>query len=118
MSREWRLYFQDLMDFCQRILTYTRGLERDAFEADQLRYDATVRNIQLLGEAAKGLPESVRAQMPDIPWREIIGIRNFVTHEYFGVNNVVLWDVVKNEVPGLLNQLQRHQDRVRRGEIQ
>jgi uncharacterized protein with HEPN domain len=117
MSREWRLYFQDLLDFCARILAYTDNMSRTEFEANQLNYDATLRNVELLGEAAKGLPERIRQQMPDIPWREIIGVRNVLAHGYFGVNNAVLWDIITQEVPTLFKQLQAYQTRVERGEI-
>ena len=117
MSREWRLYFQDLLDFCSRILAYSGGMSREEFEANQLNYDATVRNVELLGEAAKGLPEQIRAQMPDIPWREIIGVRNVLAHGYFGVNNKVLWDIVSQEVPYLSQRLEVYRDRVERGVI-
>ena len=53
MSREWRLYLSDLIEFCERVVQYTEGLTRDAFEADQMRYDATLRNIELIGEAVR-----------------------------------------------------------------
>lgn len=117
MSRDWQLFFLDLIDFCDRIVVYTSGLTRAGFEGNQMIYDATVRNVELLGEAAKGVPEGVRAQMPDIPWREIISIRNVLAHEYFGVNNDVLWDVAQIEVPELLSRLQTYRDRIQRGEI-
>ncbi len=108
MSRDWKLYFDDLIDFCQRVLAYTEGMSREQFEASQLNYDATVRNVELMGEAAKNIPEYVQARMPTVPWREIIGIRNVLAHGYFGVDNNILWHTIQHEVPSLLNSLEAY----------
>ncbi len=74
MSREWKLYFDDLFGFCEKVMSYTHGLTREKFEASRLNYDATLWNVQLYGEAAKNIPEGIRNQMPEVPWRELIGI--------------------------------------------
>jgi uncharacterized protein with HEPN domain len=63
--------------------------------------DAAIRNLEIIGEAAKRLPEEVRSGCPEIPWREIIGLCNFVIHEYFGIKMDVIWDTVQNELPVL-----------------
>ena len=67
MSREWRFYLKDLIEFCERIRLYTAGLTRETFEADTLRYDATLRNIELIGEAVRNLPQHIRQLAPDVP---------------------------------------------------
>lgn len=106
MSREWKLYFDDLVGFCEKVMSYTRGLTREQFEAGGLNYDATLWNVQLFGEAANHIPENIRSQMPDVPWRELIGMRNRLAHGYFGINNAILWQVVEIEVPKLYKTLQ------------
>lgn len=106
MSREWKLYFDDLMRFCEKVMSYTHGLTREQFETSGLNYDATLWNVQLFGEAANHIPENIRSQMPDVPWRELIGMRNRLAHGYFGINNTILWQVVEIEVPKLYATLQ------------
>jgi uncharacterized protein with HEPN domain len=101
MSREWRLYFEDMRAVCEKVLCYTEGLAREQFEASSLNFDATLWNVQLLGEAAKNIPEDIRQQMPDVPWRELIGMRNRLVHGYFGINNAIFWHVVSVEIPKL-----------------
>lgn len=105
-EREWKLYFDDLLGFCEKVISYTDGLTREQFEASGLNYDATLWNVQLFGEAAKNIPEQIRSQMPEIPWRELIGMRNRLVHGYFGINNMILWQVVSVETPKLLHALQ------------
>ena len=73
MSREWRFYVEDLIGFCQHILEYTQGMSRNDFEADKRTYDATLRNLELIGEAANRIPLNVQQRYPQIPWNELIG---------------------------------------------
>lgn len=66
MSREWKLYFDDLLGFCEKVMSYTHGFAREQFEVSGLNYDATLWNVQLYGEAAKNIPEEIRNQIPEI----------------------------------------------------
>lgn len=105
MSREWKLFYQDLVDSCEKIVSYTTDMSFEQFISSGLNYDATVWNVQLLGEAAKNIPESVRLEMPAIPWQKLIGIRNTLAHGYFGINNEILWNVIQDKIPRLLADL-------------
>jgi uncharacterized protein with HEPN domain len=107
MSREWWMRVTDMIACCQRIRQYTRGLDAQAVFTDPMRYDAVLRNVQLIGEAARHLPDQVRQRLPEVPWREIIGTRNIVTHDYFGIDQNIIWDIVTSEVPALLEALER-----------
>lgn len=109
-EREWKLYFDDLVGFCEKVISYTDGLTKEKFEASGLNYDATLWNVQLYGEAAKNIPDTIRNQMPEIPWRELIGMRNRLAHGYFGINNAILWQVVSIETPKLLASLRHIRD--------
>ena len=106
-QREWRFYIDDMIGFCERVLMFTTEASRTGFSNDPMRYDATVRNIELIGEAATHIPESVRQAHPDIPWRMVIATRNQLIHGYAGIDDDVLWSIVQTEVPSLLKSL-RH----------
>lgn len=105
-ERDWRLYAQDMMQFAQRISAYSKGMDRDDFIADTRTYDAVLRNIELIGEAAGHIPDHIRAEHSDIEWRQIIGARNRLAHAYLGIDDDVVWDIVTIGVPKVLHKLQ------------
>ena len=109
MSREWWFYLDDLIGFCHHILEYTQGMSREDFEADKRTYDATLRNLELIGEAAKRIPLSVRQRYLQIPWNELIGTRNILTHVYFGVDDNIVWNIIDQEIQPLLETLKQIQ---------
>lgn len=104
-AREWRFYVQDMIEFSEKVLSYTEGLDQDAFIADGLTYDATLRNLELIGEAATHIPSEVREAYPDIPWHAIVGIRNRLAHSYLSISNSVIWTVIRDAIPRLLPEL-------------
>jgi len=79
------------------------------FIANSLVYDAVLRNLEVLGEAAKGIPDEIRQCHPAVEWRKIAGLRDVLTHRYFGLEDETVWDIVRNKVPFLLSQLRRIQ---------
>jgi uncharacterized protein with HEPN domain len=85
-DRDPRLYLEDMLEFCNTALDYTRGLDQTAFLSDRMRYDATLRNIELIGEASMHVPAALRTLAPDIPWREVVGTRNRLAHAYLGID--------------------------------
>lgn len=105
-GREWRFYLDDMVGFCQRVLAFTAGLDQSQFVGDALRFDATVRNIELIGEAATHIPDAVRTAHPEIPGPMVIATRNRLIHDYLGVDNDTLWSMVTTDVPNLLPALQ------------
>ena len=107
MSRDWRLYVDDMRQACRKVLRYTEGLDLERLRRDEKAYDAVVRNLEVIGEAAKHIPETVRARMPGIEWRKIAGLRDVIAHAYFGIDDAVLWDVVRNKVPALVEALEQ-----------
>ncbi len=104
-QREWRFYIDDMIGFCERVLAFTNGIDKTAFPNDPMRYDATVRNVELIGEAATHIPESVRLAHPEIPWRMVIATRNQLIHGYAGIDDDVLWSIVQTDIPALLSNL-------------
>ena len=106
-SRKWLFYVKDMIEFCERVRCYTASQDQTSFEADLLRYDATIRNLELIGEAASNVPRSVRDAFPDVPWRAIVALRNRLIHGYSGIDNDIVWTIVQDAVPETLSAL-RH----------
>lgn len=104
--RAWTFYLDDMIGFAEKVLTYTAGFDQDGFVRDGLVYDATLRNLELIGAAATHIPESVRAAHPAVPWRLIVATRNRLIHGYLGIDNDTLWSIVQDDLPALLTQLQ------------
>lgn len=99
-----------MIGFAEKVIAYTEGFDQASFVNSGLNYDATVRNLELIGEAATHLPESVRLAHPQIPWRLIIATRNRLIHGYLGIDNDTLWSIIQTDIPSLLPQLQRLRD--------
>jgi uncharacterized protein with HEPN domain len=104
-KHEWRFYIDDMIDFAQKVMVYTEGLDQAGFEASGMTYDATLRNLELIGEAATHIPDEVRAAHPEIPWRMIIATRNQLIRGYLGIDNDTLWSIIQDDVPELLPML-------------
>ena len=105
MSRDWRLYWNDILTFCEKVERYVGSRDREQFERDEMLYDAVLRNIELIGEAVARLPPHARTLAPSVPWRQISGMRNVLAHAYFGVNKDIVWDIVAKELPSLAHDM-------------
>lgn len=112
-SRAWRFYVDDMVGFLERVQTYTEGFDLRGFVQSGLNYDATLRNLELTGEAATHIPEEVRLAHPEVPWRKIVATRNRLIHGYLGVDNEILWSIIKDDVPELIPLLECIQERYR-----
>ncbi len=110
-QREWRFYLEDMMRCAERVQAYVAGLSAEEFRTSGLNYDATIRNLELIGEAANRTPDDIRAANPGIPWRDIIATRNMLIHGYFGIDDELLWNIVNDNIPPLLIQLRALKDR-------
>ena len=91
--------------FCSRVLRYADGLTAEQFEVNDMANDAVLRNLELLGEAAKQIPDEVRSRHPQVPWRRVAGLRDVLAHAYFGLEDETIWQVVSSSVPALAAQL-------------
>ena len=111
-QREWRFYLDDLIDFAGKELAYTEGLDQAGFVASALTYDATLRNLELIGEAATHIPEEVRDAHPEIPWRMVIATRNRLIHGDLGIDDDVLRSIIRDDIPELLPLLQALKNKV------
>jgi uncharacterized protein with HEPN domain len=82
-------------------------MDQHSFVSSALTYDATLRNLELIGEAATRLPDEVRAENPDIPWRKVIATRNRLIHAYLGIDNDTVWSIIQDDLPELIEGLRR-----------
>ena len=106
MSREWRFYVSDMIEFAEKVLAYTHEMEQSRFEQSGLNYDATLRNLELIGEAATHIPEHVRQFAGGIDWRRVVATRNRLIHGYLGIDNDTIWSIIRTDVPLLLHNLE------------
>ena len=91
-----------MITFSENILSYSSGMNQDEFLADNITYDATLRNLELIGEAATHTPSEVRAAHQEVPWHVIIGTRNRLAHGYLSIDNRIIWSVIREAVPALV----------------
>ncbi|MFG6430079.1 DUF86 domain-containing protein [Roseateles sp. LYH14W] len=100
-ERDWRLFVHDMVEFCDQVLLYTHGHDLASLSADRMQFDATMRNLELIGEAATHVPAEVRECAPDIPWRLIVGLRNRLIHAYLSIEPETVWLVITQHVSPL-----------------
>ena len=101
MPRDYRLYVDDILEAVRRIQNYTRDMDYRRFSSDLKTQDAVIRNLEIIGEAARHLPPEKIRKAPGIEWTKISGLRNILTHEYFGINLPIIWDVVEHKLDPL-----------------
>ncbi len=106
-EREWGFYLDDMTRFAEKVLTYTEGLDQESFEADEKAYDATLRKLELIGEAATHIPDAIRETYSAIPWRQVVATRNRLIHGYLGMDNDILWSIIRDDIPNLVKELKR-----------
>ena len=93
MSRDLRLYLTDILIAGEKILRYTKGMNFENFVADERAFDAVIRNLQIIGEAVKNIPDDVRELNPEMEWRKIAGLRDILAHAYFQIEDERHWSL-------------------------
>ena len=110
MPRDYKVYAEDILESIRRIQEYTRGLSLDGLKKDTKTLDAVVRNLEVIGEAAGNIPEQVRLAHAAVDWKNVVGLRNILAHEYFGIDADIIWDIIQNKLGGLKESVQRTLD--------
>jgi len=101
MPRDFEVYLEDIRQAIVKVRNYTAGLTRQSFAQDDMRIDAVIRNLEIIGEAAKMVPESIRTRFPLVEWKKIAGLRDILAHHYFEVDLDIIWDILQNKLPEL-----------------
>ena len=103
--REWRFRIENMIGFCEQIIDFTEGMEEADFFSNDLVNAATLHKIALIGEAARHIPEDIRTEYAEIPWISMISTRNRIIHDYLGIDDDRVWEIVRADIPVLLPQL-------------
>ena len=101
MKKNDNVYLLHILDAIELIEEYTEGMAENEFLSNSMAHDAVVRQIEVIREAARNISDEFRNLHPNVPWGEMIGIRNKIIHEYFNVNFAVVWDTVQDDLPNL-----------------
>lgn len=104
-TRAWHFYAEDMLRFANAVLRYTQGMDQNDFVANRLVYDASLRNLELVGEAATHIPSHIREAHQSIPWRMIVATRNRLIHGYLGIDDDTLWSIIRDDLPSLVENL-------------
>lgn len=100
------LFLHDILECIAKIERYVQGLTFEQFQQDDKTLDAVLRNLEVIGEAARQVPEAIRQQYPAVPWAQTIALRNRLIHGYFAVDEEIVWDILMNELPALRAQIE------------
>ncbi len=106
MMRDSVTFLQHILDSIVAIEQFSEGLNKDAFKKDFLRQSAIIRQIEVIGEAAKNIPAIFAKEHPEVPWKDMAGMRDKLIHHYFGVDLLFVWNVVERDIPELKQQIQ------------
>lgn len=106
-ERNRLLYLRDMLESITAIESFLSGVDRHSLVRDRKTYSATIRELEIIGEASSKVPEMIQNLNPDVPWRVLKDFRNVLAHHYFGVNADIVWDIVQNKLPELKKQIEK-----------
>ena len=106
-KREARLYLEDIVSSISKIQDYIKDLSFQDFINDQMLLDAVVRNLEIIGEAARNIPPDISSKHTDVEWGKMVSMRNKVMHEYFGVDEEILWKTISDDLPSLKSKIEK-----------
>jgi uncharacterized protein with HEPN domain len=106
MPRDYKVHLDDILQAIAKVREYTAGISSAELAGDTKTFDAVVRNLEVIGEAARAVPEAIRLQHPEVDWKRISGLRDILIHQYFGVDAQIISDIIQNKRPTLEQQIQ------------
>ncbi len=107
MKREFLDYLDDIVNAMNKVEDFTKDMKYEEFIEDDKTTFAVIRALEIIGEAVKKMPPSIKKQYPQIPWKDMAGMRDKLIHEYFGVKTKVVWETIKQDIPPLKPLFQR-----------
>ena len=107
MKKEFLDYLDDIVDAMNKVEDFTKDMKYEEFTEDDKTTFAVIRALEIIGEAVKKMPPSIKKQHPQIPWKDMAGMRDKLIHEYFGVKTKVVWETIKQDIPPLKPLFQR-----------
>jgi len=107
VRRDAAVFLDDIIEACEKISRYTSGLSIEQFRRDDRTIDAVVRNLEVIGEAAKNVPDDMRRKIA-VDWKKMAGLRDVLIHGYFGIDLEIIWDIVENKIPMLRREVSRY----------
>lgn len=103
--RDWKLFIEDILESIEWIERFVAGMDAETFKNDRRTVDAVVRNFEIIGEAVRSIPPEIRENHDEIDWKGMIGLRNRIAHEYFGLSLPIIWKIVHDELPELKRKI-------------
>lgn len=107
MKRDINLFIQDILGSIKDIESFSKGLTKEKFVKDKLKQNAIIRSLEIIGEAVKSIPDSFREKYPSIPWKKIAGLRDILSHAYFGVSMDRVWNIIEKDLPNLKKEIKK-----------
>lgn len=98
-KRTHKMFVEDIMEAVNKVDHYIKGFTYEAFVKNEMAVDAVMRNLEIIGEASRNIPDDVREKYPDIPWGRMVGLRDIAIHEYFGVDLGIIWQIITRNLP-------------------
>jgi uncharacterized protein with HEPN domain len=107
MSKDYKIYIEDILDSIEKISRYVRNKSYLDFSSDEMVIDAVIRNLEIIGEAAKCIDKDIKERNPQVPWKKIAGLRDILAHSYSTINIRLIWETIEDGLPELKEQLQK-----------
>lgn len=106
-ERDLRLYLADIIESGSAILEFTKGMSFEEYNNDRKTYSAVIREFEIIGEAVGKLPDEVKRDYPEVAWQDIKDFRNLLIHEYFGIDQEIVWKIIRDDLPGLMDAVRK-----------